>query len=239
MTATESAGNPGGGTPPAKGMSGGAKVLIGCAIAFVVVAGAGAVAVGGGAWFLGKKAQEFTGSAERHAEATATLEQLHSRYPFEPPADRAVTARQADAFLRVSDDAWERARPAWEELERRSERANDRGRAGLGDMMAGLSGIHEVTMALAESLEAQKMSPREYVWTGLALQHAYRYLDDPEAGEHIPSANLELARRHRDRIAQITEEDDGGRNAVFAFATIYGLSGMEHGDWFRSWDTER
>jgi hypothetical protein len=239
MTATEGAGPPAAGTPPGKGMSGGAKVLIGCAIAFVVVAGAGAVAVGGGAWFLGKKAQEFAGSAERHAEAATTLEQLHARYPFEPPADRAVTARQAAAFLRVTDDAWDRARPAWEEVERRSERASDRGRAGLGDMMAGLSGIHEVTLALAESLEAQNMSPREYVWTGLALQHAFRYLDDPEAGERIPAANLELAQRYRDRLAEIARDDEGGRNAVFAFATIYGLAGTESGDWYRGWETDR
>jgi hypothetical protein len=232
VTTGESTGAAPGGVPGKKGMSGGAKVLIGCAIFVLLVGVAGAITVGVGVRFVGQKAQEFAGSAERHAEATETLQGLHARYPFQPPSDEAVRADRATAFLRATDQAWERARPAWEDLKRRSERAEERGHAGLGDLMAGVAGIHELTMALADALEAQNMSPAEYVWTGLALRQAYEALESGDTPAWIHAGNVELARRHQRQLAELTTDDERG-GLVLGFAMMYGgLTGME--GWLRN-----
>jgi hypothetical protein len=225
-------------TPPAKkGMSGGVKVLIGCAIFVVLVGVAGTVALGLGARFIGQKAQEFAGSVERHAEATQTIERLNTRYPFEPPADDVVRPDRATAFFGATDLAWDRARPAWEELKRRAERADERGRAGIGDVVAGVSGIHELTLALASALEAHDMSPAEYVWTGVALKRAHEALEANEDPDWIPAGNIQLARRHQQQLAELAVDDERG-GLVLGFAMMYGgLAGME--GWFRHLDTER
>lgn len=223
---------------PKKGMSGAAKILVGCAVLFMVVGVAGAVAIGVGARFVTGKAHEFTGAAERHAEAAETLQQLHTRYPFRPPEDDAVRPERATAFLGATDRAWELARPAWEDLRRRSERADQRGRAAVGDIMAGISGFHELTMAVADALEAHGMSPAEYVWTGVALRRAYEALDQVEAGHEadwIPAANLDLARRHRQQLAHLSTDDERG-GLVLAFAMMYGVAGMEDVGWLQHRD---
>lgn len=219
---------PPGGTPEKKGMSGGVKVLIGCAVLVVLVGVAGAVTIGVGARFISQKAHVFVGSAERHAEATETLQRLHARYPFQRPEDHVVRPERARAFFSVTDQAWDQARPSWEELKRRAERAEDRGRAGIGDVMAGLSGFHELTMALAEALEAQDMSPAEYVWTGLALREAYDAIGARDAPDWLPAPNVELARQHHRQLAALADDDE--RGLVMAFAMMYGIEGT---GWFR------
>jgi hypothetical protein len=226
------------GAAPKKGMSGGTKVLIGCGLVVLLLGGAGAVTLGLGARFIGQKAQEFAGSAERHAEAAETLQQLHARYPFEPPQDDVIRADRATAFLRATDQAWDRAGPSWDDLKRRSERAEVRGRAGIGDVVAGVSGIHELTLALATALEAQHMSPAEYVWTGLALRQAYLALESSDTPDWIPAANVELARRHQRQLADLATDDERG-GLVLGFAMMYGgLAGMEGAGWFRAMDRD-
>lgn len=224
--------------PARKGMSGGAKVLTGCALIVVLLAVGGAVALGIGVRFIGHKAQEFAGSAERHAEATQTLQDLHTRYPFRPPADDAVRPARATAFFHATDRAWEQARPAWEDLKRRAERADARGRAGVGDVMAGIAGMHELAMALADALESQDMSPAEYVWTGVALRRAYDALDADQAPDWIPAANVALARQHQRQLAELAADDERG-GLVLGFAIMYGgLAGLEGAGWFRNLDSE-
>lgn len=218
---------PPGAGPPKKGMSTGAKVAIGCGAALVVGLVVLAVVVVAGGWFVKNKADEFVGGMEAQVEATETIQRLEREHPFSPPADGVVGEERAERFLAVTDDAWKRMGDRVEELVERAERAEDRGRAGVGDVMAGMRGFGGARIALAEALTEHEMPVSEYLWTGLTLLRAYEELEMPTGAGGVPAANLALADEHREELAEIAEEDEDGRpdrSVVLAMAWTLGAS---------------
>lgn len=207
--------------PPKKGMSTGAKVAIGCGIvailALVVIV---AVVVIGGR-YASRKVDEFAGGFEAQQEASETVQELEREHPFTAPADGIVRADRADAFFAVSDDAWEEMREWADDMREREAEIDDRGgQAGLGDAMAGFQGLGQSRVALSEALAEHDMAVSEYIWTGMALVHAYNALDQPPESSGVPAENLALAGAHREQLAEMADDGAGseGRGMVLAIA---------------------
>lgn len=220
--------------PPKGGMSTGTKVAIGCGVALLLVVIVLIVATVAGGLFLREKAEEFAGGLEAQAEATETIRELEREHPFVPPDDGVVGEERTERFLETLDDAWDRMREfeGWvEEMAERSRRADERGRAGVGDLAAGMRGIEawgRARVALVETLEDHEMPPSEFVWSGLALLRAYEALDEPAEETGIPSENLDVAADHRDELATIAQGRDGDeatKGLVLWAAMTWGMGG--------------
>lgn len=232
---------PAGQAPPKKGMSTGAKVAIGCGVLVVLAIVVFAVAAVVGGFFVKKKAEQFAGGVKAQQEASETLQELEQRHPFEPPADGVVSDEEARTFFAVTDAAWDEMKDWAQDMEQRSERADERGRATMGDAMAGMHGIQQMgraRVAIAKALDDHDTSVTEYLWTGRQLLDAYEALDQPPAESSVPQANRDLAARHRDKLAEISEDRDQGgtgEGMVYWLAWTWGASeGMPHA---MGWDT--
>lgn len=207
--------------PPKKGMSTGAKVAIGCGILALLAIVGVVVAIVAGGMFVSRKADEFTGGLEAQQEASETVQELEREHPFTAPTDGIVRSDRAEAFFAVTDDAWEDMREWVEDMRDRGEEIDSRGgEAGFGDAMAGLQGLGRSRVALSEALESHEMAVSEYIWTGMALAHAYAALDQPPETSGVPAENLALAGEHRERLAEMADdgEESEGRGMVLAIA---------------------
>lgn len=205
--------------PPKKGMSTGAKVAIGCGILAVIAIVVVIVAIVAGGMFVSKKANEFAGGMEAQQEASERIQELEQEHPFSPPQDGIVSGDRADRFFAVTDDAWDGMQEWVEEMRERGEDIEDRGgEAGLGDAMAGLQGLGRSRVALAEALADHDMPVSEYLWTGMALSHAYSSIDQPAGSSGVPAENVELARENRERLAELAEGSEDSKAVVLAIA---------------------
>lgn len=208
-------------SPPNKGMSTGAKVAIGCGILALLAIIGVVVAIVAGGIFVSRKADDITGGLEAQQEASEAVQELEREHPFTPPSDGVVRSDRAETFFAVTDDAWEAMREWVDDMRERGEEIDSRGgEAGFGDAMAGLQGLGRSRVALSEALEGHDMAVSEYIWTGMALAHAYAALDQPAETSGVPAENLALAGEHRERLAEMA--DDGGnaegRGVVLAIA---------------------
>lgn len=196
--------------PPQKGMSTGVKVAIGCGVLVVVVVVGIAIASIAGGMFLRRKAQEWSGDIEGQAETSAVIDRLEAEHPFSPPADGAVDPARAARFLAVTDLAWRKIEPEWDDLEERGREIGDRGgEASVGDVIAGVRGLTHARTTIAEALDEHEMPVSEYVWVGFALTRAYRALEESDRSpqgidRNVPQANLDLAARYRDELLEIS-----------------------------------
>jgi hypothetical protein len=225
--------------PPRKGMSTGVKIAIGCGAAAVVVVVLLIIAGLAGGLFLKKKAGDLAGGVEAQQEASETITRLEQEHPFTPPADGVIGEDRANAFFAVTDDAWERMEDDMEDLASRGEDIEERGgEAGFGDVMAGMRGLGQSRVAIAEALEENEMPVSEYLWTGLTLMRAFEDLDRPAGESGVSKANLDLATAHRAELAELAADDDEGRpgkSTVLGMAWMWGMSEETVGK--MGWDT--
>ncbi|HEY7531122.1 MAG TPA: hypothetical protein VIC56_10640 [Gemmatimonadota bacterium] len=211
-----------GAPPPKKGLSTGVKVAIGCGIVLLLVL----ILMGTCLGFLTKKVSDVgesvVESAEQHEEANRTIAELEREHPFTPPADGVLDEELVDKFWAATDDAWGRIEDWAKDLHERGERIDQSGGdAGFGDAMAAMRGLSDARLALVEALDDQDLSPAAYLWTGRALIQAGEA--EAAGGTGVPERNLEIAREHRDRIAELRRGDDADeptRGAVYALATV-------------------
>jgi hypothetical protein len=202
-------------------MSTGAKVAIGCGILALLAIVGVVVAIVAGGMFASRKLDQFSGGMEAQQEASETVQELEREHPFTPPADGVVQSDRAETFFSVTDDAWEDMREWVEDMRERGEDIDARGgEAGFGDAMAGLQGLGRSRVALSEALAENDMAVSEYIWTGMALAHAYTALDQPAETSGVPAENLALADEHRERLAEMGDDGEGseGRGMVLAIA---------------------
>jgi hypothetical protein len=173
--------------------------------------------------FVGKKLKDVGESVEDQQKAQETVAELEREHPFTPPADGTLDEDQVQKFFAVTDDAWGKMKDWIEDMEKRGQRIDQsKGQAGFGDAVAGFKGLAQARTALAEAFEDHDMPPSAYVWTGWHLIQAH---DAQGAGSAsgVPQANLDLAQKYSDRIAELKDEDGKtGKAAVLGLAfTLY------------------
>lgn len=218
-------------------MSTGMKVAIGCAAAVVGLGVVLAIVVGVGGFWLKGKADEFVAGVETRAEAqqeaTEILDRLRNDHVFAQPADGMIDPESAARFFRVTQLAWAEIEPEVSRLHEIAER-NREGEARLGDVVEGFkaSGVLiDSRLHIARALDEVGMSLAEYVWTGGALQNAWRDANAPEAyrgsreaGDPVMTANIELARRHAAELqAMDRSSDEPNRIIVLSLAQTWSL----------------
>ncbi len=224
--------------PPKKGMSTGAKIAIGCgALAVLAIIVIVVVTLAGG-MFLKHKAGDLKSGIEAQQQAGETIDRLESDHPFTPPQDGIVGEDRAGRFFAVTDDAWDEIEDWASDMQKRGERIDARnGKAGVGDVAAGLKGLGHSRVALAEALDDHDMPVSEYLWTGMALMHAYQNLDQPAGQSGVPQENLDLAADHRQELAEIAADHGDGKPSkamVFGLAWTWGATQVPA---VTGWDT--
>jgi hypothetical protein len=143
-------------------MSKGAKIALGCAVAFIGTAMVVTVVLFGVAWWGVGKARQF---GERIAGDQQKIEKLHqqaNRNAFTPPADGVLQEDRLVRFLNVRKKVYRIYAAHKEELDRA---AREKPQGGLEDLkslgtLATLYG--ELRLAQAEGLAEQGMSDDEY-----------------------------------------------------------------------------
>lgn len=222
--------------PPSggRGLSTGAKLLIGClglgAVGFVLVA----VAVGVGGFALKRGVESALGGLEDHGEATEALERVEREHPFDPPDDGRVTEEQVRRFMAVTDDAWREMRAWADDLDELREReVSEAERPRLGDLAQGVravAGLGRSRVALAAALEDHDTSLGEYAWVGLSLSRAEDALERGGGGGGVPPENVRLVEEHRAELPRFADADGrAGPRLVLVVATLWGMG--ELGTW--------
>jgi hypothetical protein len=211
--------------PPRKGLSTGMKVAIGCGVALLLLLIVLFAFFGLAARFVGNKVDDFETAMQDQERAGERAEELEREHAFTPPPDGTLEEGVVDKFFAVTDDTWEEIEDWARDMGERSRRMEAEGsEAGFGDAMAGLRGMAGGRAALVEALDEHDMAPSAYVWTGFQLMHAHEAVKSGGTGAGMPERNLEIARAHADRLAELEDEGDGGeagKGVVLAMAYMY------------------
>jgi hypothetical protein len=193
---------------PGEGLVGtGAKVAIGCGIAFVVGGVMLAAVVFGGLWWAKGKAEQFTGRETQIEE----LKKKANAVPFTEPADGIVREDRLVKFLDIRRRVFDVYAKHKDELEAMNN-MNKKKQADFGDVTRGLSVLGEVRLAQAQALADVGMSEGEYHFL---IQQVYKTLWGSEAAKaspvpgvqtaptlEVPPANIALFRKYETEIKQ-------------------------------------
>ena len=158
------------------------KIAIGCGIAILIAGIVGVVALGGVAWWVKGKAQEFTGEQNRIEE----LRRKANANAFTRPADGAVSEDRLQKFLEVRKRVYTVYEKHREELDEMSKKKQ----GDFGDVRRGFNLINELRLAQAQALADAGMSEDEYRFL---VEQIYK---SAAGGAAVPPANLELFRKY-------------------------------------------
>jgi hypothetical protein len=134
----------------------GAKVAIGCAIAFVVAGVGVAAAVFGGLWWAKGKAEQFTANESRIDD----LKKKANAVPFTRPADGVIREDRLLKFL----DIRKRVFTVYDQHKDELEAMGKKKQGDFSDVARGLGIVNEVRMAQAQALADVGMSDAEYLF---------------------------------------------------------------------------
>lgn len=142
-------------------MSTGAKVAIGCAVAFVGAAILASAVLFGGLWWLGGKARQKVREVSADSERLESLRKQANANPFTPPADGVIREERLVKFLAARKRVFAVYEKHRGEIETLSQH-QPRGLEGL-KVLGSLPGlVTEVLLAQAEALADEGMSEEEY-----------------------------------------------------------------------------
>ncbi|MBA2565184.1 MAG: hypothetical protein H0V09_07145 [Gemmatimonadetes bacterium] len=207
--------------PPKKGLSTGMKLAIGCGALLLLVLVIMFACVG----FAAKKAKDFTESTSEAVEdqekAGTMAQELEREYAFTAPVDGQLDGEMVNRFFAVTDDAWGEIEDWAADMEERGERVDSAGaRESFGNTMAAVKGMGRARLAIVEALDGNDMAPSAYVWTGARLMQAYEARGGTSGA--VPERNVELAREHEGRLAELQDKQKGGtgKGAVLGLAFV-------------------
>jgi hypothetical protein len=132
----------------------GAKVAIGCGVAFVVVGMGVAAAVFGGLWWAKGKAEQFTANENRIED----LRKKANAVPFTLPADGLIREDRLEKFLDVRKRVFAVYLKHKDEMDAISKKE----KGDLSTLTTGMGILNEARMARAEALADAGMSEDEY-----------------------------------------------------------------------------
>jgi hypothetical protein len=190
-------------------LSTGAKIGIGCVVAFVVIAGGIAIAIFGAAWWGINKAkqatEELVGDQQRAEEA---LRRANAN-EFTPPADGVIAEDRLIRFLAVRQGMYGVYVKHQPMIEAQAKKENPDLSA-----LAKLPGIlMELRSAKAEALAAQGMSESEFGWLFNAV---YRNLVVAAAAAQESGTATGMAEMMRSSGEQVADQAERAAQAAEA-----------------------
>jgi hypothetical protein len=188
-------------------VSKGAKIAIGCAVAFVGATGIAVVAVMWGAyWFKGKveeKVQEVGGSLTAKTGEIARYQERADANPYTPPADGVIPEERLVKFLEVRKQMY-----GVYQLHRADiESAGQNKEATLSDIAKFASLVGDLQLAKSKALAGVGMSGAEYISLQMAVYQSSWASDvQKETGKQFGENLSDAARQSRGSMRKGIEE---------------------------------
>lgn len=182
-------------------MGKGAKIAIGCGIAFLVVSGIAVVALVWGAYWVKGKAQQvagdLTGNIVAKTEEISKYEQQANANPFTAPADGVIQEDRLLKFLEVRRQMY-----AVYELHRADiESAGQKKEATLSDVTKVASLLADLQLAKSKALAGVGMSDAEYVFHQMAVyQSSWSSQLQKETGKQFGETLSDAAKQEKGSI---------------------------------------
>ena len=177
-------------------MTTGAKVAIGCGVAFLVAGVGLAAAVFGGLWWAKGKAEQFTANESRIDD----LKKRANAVPFTRPADGVIREDRLVKFL----DIRKRVFAVYEKNKDVLEAMGKKKQGDFSDVTRGLGIVNDVRMAQAQALADVGMSENEYRFM---VEQVYKTLWASEVAKQTGGKSVsEAAGEMYDKAAQEMEK---------------------------------
>jgi hypothetical protein len=184
----------------------GAKIAIGCGIAFLAVSGIAVVALIWGAYWVKGKAEQvagdFTGNIVKRTEEISRYQEQANANPFTAPPEGIIHEDRLVRFLEVRKDMY-----AIYELHRAEiEAAGKRKDASLSDIAKFASLVTDLQLAKSKAMARVGMSDAEYVFHQMAVyQSAWSSQLQKETGKQFGETLSEAARQSAGSIQKGVE----------------------------------
>jgi hypothetical protein len=176
-------------------LSTGAKIAIGCAVAFLLGVLAVAGAVFGGLWWVKGKTEQLSAHERRIDELKAKANAV----PFTAPADGVVQEDRLLKFIEIRRRlfaVYVKHRNTLEAIQSRKE-------ADLEDVRKGLSVFNEARGAQAEALADVGMSEDEYRFlVEQVYKSGWAAATASPLPADVPAANVALFKKHEAELRQ-------------------------------------
>jgi hypothetical protein len=143
------------------------KLVIGCLVAVVVMGVAGAV----GTYFVYRKVKSTLAQFTEFAKAPEIEQQVRNTAPFSPPANREMTPRQIERFVRVQGTVRAQLGTRFADMQARYRTLFEKREASAIDLPQIIGAYRDLASAWTEAkrtqvgaLNAQGFSLDEYRW---------------------------------------------------------------------------
>jgi hypothetical protein len=165
-------------------MGKGKKIAIGCLIALVVACLiSAAVMVVGGAWVKSKVGGLMGGFMDTGKNAQA-IQKLDQTYPFTAPADGQVTEDRLVAYIAVCA----KAKPIADQFRDFEKTKSGENKGDMKAVSDAAKLMGDLTGAIRQGLEEQKMGPREYHFIGGQMRMAAGTAPEEGGGQPLGEA---------------------------------------------------
>lgn len=178
-------------------MGKGGKILLGCGIAFVVVAIGAVVVVVGGAFWLKGKTEKFTGDLAAKTQEITRYETQANQNSFVEPADGLLQETRLVKFLDVRKQVYAVYEQRKAEIESLSSRTKDKKDLSFSEtleatgILARLAG--DVRLAQMKALAGASMSEPEYRYIQQAVYKSAWAGEYQKGAGQQPSQDLDKA----------------------------------------------
>jgi len=181
----------------------GAKIAIGCVIAFLVVSGIAVVAVLWGAYWVKGKVQEVAGDITAKTNEISKYEEQANANPFTAPADGVIQEERLLKFLEVRKQMYAIYQLHRAEIESVGKNKD----ASLSDIAKFASLVADLQVAKSKALASVGMSDSEYIFHQMAVyQSSWASTMQKETGKQFGENLTDAAEQSRGSLRKGLEE---------------------------------
>ena len=184
-------------------MGKGAKIAIGCVIAFFLAAGAVTVALFGAAWWGLGKVKQAAGNITARAEEIDKYERRANANPFAAPSDGLVQEDRLLKFLEVRKQMYAIYQAHRADIESAGKSKD----ASLSDIAKFASLVADLQLAKSKGLASVGMSDPEYVFFQMAVyQSSWASTLQKETGKQFGETLSDAAKQGRGSLRRGIDE---------------------------------
>jgi hypothetical protein len=180
----------------------GAKIAIGCVVAFIVVVGGVCLALFGAAWWTVGKAKEYASAGTAKIEEISKYQTKANENPFTPPADGVIQEDRLRKFLDVRKQMYVIYQAHQADIDRAAHKES----ADLTDLAHFGGLVSDLELAKEKGLAGVGMSDGEYVFMQMTVyktQMASKM--QQETGKQLGETMAEAARQNKDALRKTLE----------------------------------